>query len=166
MAVVVGEMLAFLHSELIAANIEVARDFQPGCRVLADRVQLQQVVLNLVMNAIEAMREPTVEERRLQLTVRRTASDTVRVAMRDSGPGIPQERLDSVFDAFCTTKAQGMGLGLAVCWSIVDAHGGRIWVENNDGDPGITFLFELPSFARGDVAHGASGPGTGDGETR
>jgi signal transduction histidine kinase len=122
----------------------VDTDFEPGCTVLADKAQLQQVVLNLTMNAIEARREQAAGERRLALSVSRAGEGQVPVAVRDSGVGLPAEKLATMFDAFWTTKAQGMGLGLAICRSIVGSHGGTIWVETNH-DRGVTFFFRLPA---------------------
>jgi PAS domain S-box-containing protein len=138
------EVLALLHSELLTHQVEVTTDFEAGCTVLADKAQLQQVVLNLVMNAIQAMQEQPAEERRLALSVSRTGEGEVRVAVRDAGVGIPEENLATVFDPFWTTKGQGMGLGLAVCHAILESHGGAIWVEANQ-DRGVTFLFRLPA---------------------
>ena len=96
------------------------------------------------MNAVDAMRDQPREQRRLDLAIAHTDGRAVRMAVRDCGVGIPQEKLATVFNAFWTTKPQGMGLGLAVCRSIVEAHGGVIWVEANR-DRGVTFLFSLPA---------------------
>lgn len=146
LATVLNEILGLLHSELIGAGIELGTEFAEGCRVLGDRVQLQQVVLNLVMNAVEAMRDSKTCARRISISCRR-ADRAVEVRMQDTGPGISPERRESVFDAFVTTKRQGMGLGLAICRSIVESHGGRIRVEPGDGGAGATFVFELPAIA-------------------
>jgi len=109
-------------------------------------VQLQQVVLNLVMNAVEAMRDSKTAERRISVACH-PADGAVRVRVQDTGPGIPPERRESIFDAFATTKLQGMGLGLAICRSIVESHGGRIWLEAGDGGCGSTFNFEISAAA-------------------
>jgi PAS domain S-box-containing protein len=146
MAAVLTEILGLLHSELIGAGIELSSHFEQGCRVVADRVQLQQVVLNLVMNAVEAMRDSKTAERRISVACQ-TADGAVRVRVQDTGPGIPPERRESVFDAFASTKLQGMGLGLAICRSLVESHGGRIWLEASDGGCGSTFNFEIPAAA-------------------
>ncbi|MFI5340138.1 MAG: ATP-binding protein [Candidatus Methylomirabilales bacterium] len=138
------EMLDLLRSELLTNQVEVDTDFESGCTVLVDKAQLQQVVLNLATNAIEAMRERPAGERRLGLAVSRAGEGEVRVAVRDAGAGIPKERLPKVFDAFWTTKDQGMGLGLAICRSIVESCGGTIGIEPND-DRGVTFFFRLPA---------------------
>jgi PAS domain S-box-containing protein len=113
--------------------------------VLGDRVQIEQVVLNLVVNAIEAMRGVTGRARELDLRAEREGLEHVRVSVRDSGPGLPEASRERIFDAFYTTKAQGMGMGmgLAISTSIVNAHGGRLWATPNQ-DAGETFQFTLP----------------------
>jgi signal transduction histidine kinase len=115
--------------------------------VLGDRVQLQQVVLNLVMNAIEAMAEVSDRSRELSVRAQRHQLDDgpgVFVSVQDAGPGLAPEHLDRVFEAFYTTKAKGLGMGLSISRSIMEAHGGRLWVTVNDG-PGLTFQFVLPA---------------------
>jgi PAS domain S-box-containing protein len=114
--------------------------------VVGDRVLLQQVVLNLVMNALEAMSEIETA-RRLELRAERCGIDEVLVSIADTGVGIEPEVASRMFDAFSTTKADGMGMGLAISRSIVDAHGGQLWVSRNDG-PGATLRFTLPSSQR------------------
>jgi signal transduction histidine kinase len=111
--------------------------------VIADRVQFQQVVLNLLINAIEAMASIDNNGRELQLISHRQEPARVLIAVRDSGIGIDSDRIDELFEAFFTTKVQGMGLGLAISRSIVQAHGGRLWAEPNN-DRGATFQFTLP----------------------
>jgi len=158
LAAAVCDILDLVHSELLGWHVAVETDLEAGCPVLADKVQIQQVVLNLVMNAIEAMHDTAVEQRRLQLAVRRSGKETVQVSIRDSGPGIPAKRVKTVFDAFWTNKAQGMGLGLAVCRSIVEAHGGSMRAVNNDDGPGATFFFELPIDTGSGLVSGAAVP--------
>jgi len=99
--------------------------------VLGDRVQLQQVLLNLVTNALDAMDPRPIERRRLIVTVRRAVHDGAEVTVADTGSGIPAEQLSRVFEPFITTKSSGLGMGLALSKMIVEAHGGRIWAENN-----------------------------------
>jgi two-component system sensor kinase FixL len=140
------EVLALLHSEIVTQQIEVAPAFEDGCFVLVDKTQIEQVLLNLILNSIDAMQDQPMEQRRLQVQVRRMAQDEIQVAVRDSGAGIVKDQLNSVFDAFWTTKAHGLGMGLAVCRSIIEAHGGRIWAECNS-DRGVSFLFRLPMAA-------------------
>jgi len=110
--------------------------------VLGDRVQLQQVILNLVMNGIEAMSGVTDRARGLLIRSRQHGSDKVLVAVQDSGIGVDRENVEKLFNAFYTTKSQGMGMGLAISRSIVENHGGQLWVVPNDG-PGATFQFTL-----------------------
>jgi C4-dicarboxylate-specific signal transduction histidine kinase len=113
--------------------------------VLGDRVQLQQVLLNLIMNAIEAMSSITSRARVLTIrSERRQAPATAAVSVRDSGIGLDPQRVDRLFDAFFTTKPQGMGMGLSICRNIISAHGGRLSNANNL-DEGATFEFALPA---------------------
>jgi signal transduction histidine kinase len=101
------------------------------------------VLLNLVVNAIEAMQGENGSSRELAVTSRLNGSDTVVVSVRDNGPGLNDEQLSRVFDAFYTTKSNGIGMGLAICKSIIEAHEGKLWVER--GDPrGAIFNFKLP----------------------
>jgi signal transduction histidine kinase len=111
-------------------------------RILGDRIQLQQVILNLVMNGIEAMDTVTDRPREMLIRSCRHESDQLLVAVQDSGIGIDRANLGKIFDAFYTTKSQGMGIGLAISRSIVENHGGRLWAVPNDG-PGATFQFTL-----------------------
>ena len=112
-------------------------------RSVGDKVQLHQVVLNLIMNATEAMSQIPPEKRIITLRTR-LKDDTIQVAVRDFGPGIDSARLSDIWQPFFTTKTTGLGIGLSICTSIISAHGGRIWAENNP-DGGATFSFELPA---------------------
>ena len=137
------DMLDLLHSELLAQQVRVRTGGQTGCAVVADKAQIQQVLMNLVMNAIEAMQSLPANERRLEVLITRPTADTAQVSVRDTGPGLPAEQAGELFEAFRTTKAQGLGIGLSICRSIVESHGGRIWLANNQ--PGETvFCFTLP----------------------
>ena len=111
--------------------------------VQGDRVQLQQDVLNLILTAVEAMSSVGAVPRELSISTEPRGIDEVLVAVRDSGPGIDPERLERVFDSFYTTKPGGMGLGLSICRSIVEAHGGRLWADANE-PRGAVFQFTLP----------------------
>jgi PAS domain S-box-containing protein len=123
----------------VAIHMELAADLPP---ILGDRVQLQQVILNLVMNGIEAMAEAQERPRELIVSSRQYESDKALVAVRDSGVGLEGQDVEKIFDAFHTTKPQGLGMGLAISRSIVEDHGGRLWATPNKG-PGATFQFTL-----------------------
>jgi signal transduction histidine kinase len=112
------------------------------CPVHGDRVQLQQVILNLILNAVEAMGSAEAGPRDLLLSTEPDRGG-VLVAVRDSGPGIVPEHLERVFEAFYSTKSTGVGMGLSICRSIVNAHGGRLWAEVNV-PRGSVFQFTLP----------------------
>jgi signal transduction histidine kinase len=112
--------------------------------VEGDRVQLQQVVLNLVMNAVEAMSMAGKEYRELLVSSEKTTSDGVLVAVRDSGPGIAPESADRLYESFYTTKPSGLGMGLSICHSIIEAHRGRLWATANTPE-GAVFQFTLPA---------------------
>ena len=114
-------------------------------RVQGDRVQLQQVLLNLIINAIEAMSGVGEGARELLISTRNEA-DGVSVEVRDSGPGFASATLERVFEAFYTTKPGGLGMGLSICRSIIEAHGGRLWASANL-PRGASFQFALPALA-------------------
>jgi len=115
--------------------------------VEGDRVQLQQVLLNLILNAAEAMGSVEVGARELLISTEQDQTG-VLVAVRDSGPGIDPAHLDRVFDAFYTTKPSGTGMGLSICRSIITAHGGRLWADANE-PRGAVFQFTLPNASAG-----------------
>jgi PAS domain S-box-containing protein len=123
----------------LVLRTELAADLPP---VMGDRVQLQQVVVNLTLNAIEAMATVADGARELVITTQRGEGDEIRVAVRDSGIGLDPSNVERIFDAFHTTKPGGLGMGLSISRSIVESHGGRLWAESNDG-PGATFRFTL-----------------------
>ena len=106
-------------------------------------MQLQQVILNLVLNSVQAMSATSDGPRQLLVTTGKADSDGVLVAVRDSGPGLAPAALEHIFEAFYTTKPDGMGIGLSICRSIVEAHGGRLSASGNEG-PGATFQFVMP----------------------
>jgi len=113
-------------------------------RVRGDRIQLQQVILNLLRNASDAMADVQDRPRHLLIRTQGDADDRVRLTVRDAGVGLPPESLDSLFDAFYTTKSDGMGIGLFVSRSILERHQGRLWAEPNSDGPGAAFSFSLP----------------------
>ena len=132
-----------LRYEIRTTRADVVLDLAPGMPdVLVDRVQLQQVVVNLARNGLQAM--VAAERRVLTVRAERAPGDMVRVLVEDSGPGIPEDQKDRLFTSFFTTKATGMGIGLRICRSIVEAHGGTITAANRPGG-GAAIAFELPS---------------------
>jgi len=112
-------------------------------RLTADRVQLQQVLMNLMMNALDAMGEVIDRPRILTIRVDTDSVNTVRVAVQDTGIGVDRDQSEHLFQAFFTTKPHGLRLGLPITRSIIEAHGGRLWMTPNDG-PGVTLQFTLP----------------------
>jgi PAS domain S-box-containing protein len=144
---VVADVLVLARHEFAARQVtiltELAEDLPP---VAGDRVQLQQVLLNLVVNGMEAMNATEASKRALVIRGRPEIRDKERVVLltvQDAGMGFKRDEMDRLFEAFYTTKPQGMGMGLAISRSIIEAHGGRLWAETNQG-PGATFLFSLP----------------------
>ncbi|HEY4648190.1 MAG TPA: ATP-binding protein, partial [Gemmatimonadales bacterium] len=145
---VVQEVRDLLHSELIRRRVATDIRLTPVMPlVLGDRVELQQVILNLIGNACDAMAERPADHRLLTISTSMTADGWAELTVQDRGTGIPPERLDQIFDAFFTTKASGLGLGLAICRSIVHAHGGRLWAVNNPLG-GATFHLALDPAGR------------------
>ena len=140
---VIGEVLALLGGEItrrrVVVETDMAKDVSP---VAGDRVQLQQVLFNLLLNAIEAMDPVLDRPKKLFITSKRNSPEIVLVEIRDSGVGLKDP--DKIFEAFFTTKENGMGMGLAVCHSIIDAHHGRLWAASDEGE-GTTFSFILPA---------------------
>jgi signal transduction histidine kinase len=112
--------------------------------VQGDRVQMQQVILNLVLNAVEAMGSVDAGARELVISAEQSQTNNILVAVRDSGPGIDPESLDRVFEAFYTTKSGGVGMGLSICRSIIEAHGGRLWATGCE-PRGALFQFTIPA---------------------
>ena len=143
LAETIQEVLGLAHSEMIARQVECSLRLEPDLKVLADKAQIQQVLLNLVINALEAMQDQPPGQRPLEITSSSTSDDEAMIAVRDSGPGIPEDQKERVFMAFWTTKAQGMGIGLAISYSIIESHGGRMWCLNNP-EKGATLCFTLP----------------------
>lgn len=149
LAAALREVLQLLAGELSGQGIRVQTQLDTPCPVVADRAQIEQVALNLILNAAAAMRARAPGERVLRLSAFRDDEGRVVAALRDSGTGIAAEHLETVFEPFWTTRREGLGLGLPICRSIVEAHGGTIRAEPN-ADRGVTFRFDLP----GDVGRG------------
>ncbi len=142
---VVADVLKLMRSDLVNRDVSVKPEIPADLpSVRGDRVQLQQVLVNLIINACDAMSGTETAERRLLLAAEPAPPDGVRVSVSDRGPGIPPAELERVFEPFVTSKAHGLGLGLVVCRTIVAAHGGRLWASNNS-EGGATFHFVLPA---------------------
>ena len=141
---VLQDALSLAQPELLKRGINLRTEFSGELpQVRGDRIQLQQVVLNLLMNGAQAM-ESTPEAKDLLILSRKSAGDRVLVAVRDAGAGLRPDHVRRMFDPFFSTKGTGMGMGLSISRSIVEAHGGQIWAELNDG-PGLTVQFSLPA---------------------
>lgn len=146
---VVREVIALVQRELAGHQISLQIELAPALSaVLGDRVQLQQVIINLVMNGIEAMQPVTDRPRQLVIRSQPDTAEQVIVSVTDCGVGISAENVDRMFNAFFTTKSTGMGMGLSICRSIMEAHGGRLWATANTPH-GATFQFTLPMKADG-----------------
>jgi C4-dicarboxylate-specific signal transduction histidine kinase len=139
------EAVALTHGEAIRNGVSVRMQLAEGLPPIAiDRVQLQQVILNLIINAIEAMSCVDEAPRDLALSTETIEADAVQVTVRDSGPGLAPAVMAHLFDAFHTTKANGLGLGLSICRSIIEAQGGKLWASAN-APRGAIFQFTLPA---------------------
>ncbi|MBR1190844.1 PAS domain S-box protein [Bradyrhizobium sp. AUGA SZCCT0240] len=138
------EVIALTRGEAVQNGVWVRTQLAEGLpRIQADRVQLQQVILNLIINAIEAMNGASEGTRELLISTAADASNGVLVSLRDTGPGLDPASLEHLFDAFYTTKSSGLGMGLSICRSIIEAQGGRIWADANK-PCGAAFHFTLP----------------------
>jgi signal transduction histidine kinase len=141
----INEMILLARSAITKNGVVMKTPLMEGLvSVEGDRIQLQQVVLNLILNAVEAMELAPERPHELSISTEQKENKHILVAVRDSGPGINPEKLGQIFEAFYTTKSSGMGMGLAICRSIIDAHGGRLWVEPNRPQ-GAVFCFILPN---------------------
>jgi signal transduction histidine kinase len=139
---VIGEMIIMLHNEAHRHSVLMRTDLAEGLpKVMADRVQVQQALMNLMLNGIEAMQGTGGE---LSITTQLAENGRLLISVSDTGVGLAAENIDRMFEAFFTTKAQGTGLGLAITHSIIASHGGRVWATPNPGR-GATFHFTLPS---------------------
>jgi signal transduction histidine kinase len=139
---VASEMLALLREEAARHSVSLRTELAPQLpQIVADRVQLQQVLMNLMLNGIEAMTDSAGE---LTIRSQSTNDGRLQISVSDTGVGLPSEKLDRIFNAFYTTKPQGTGMGLAISRSIIEAHGGRLWATAN-AERGATFHFSLPA---------------------
>jgi PAS domain S-box-containing protein len=143
---IVHESLSFLRHELQEKGIIVSLDLTRELpQIVGDRTQLQQVIVNLIVNAVQAMTRLALTDRRISVRTMLSDPETVCCSIEDSGSGIDPEHLPRLFDSFFTTKDAGMGMGLAICRSIVEAHGGQIRADNNSALGGARFSFDLPT---------------------
>ena len=141
---VIGQVLAISRGELLRHNVVLRTELASGARpVLGDRVQLQQVLLNLIMNGVEAMSGVTERTRELSVSSTLAEPSGVLIAIKDTGPGLDPAVADRMFQPFFTTKPDGLGMGLAICRSIVEAHGGRLWVSPREPH-GADVRFTVP----------------------
>ena len=144
LATLVRDVLALVHSDTILHNVRISLEIENALPpVQGDRVQLQQVVLNILLNAFDAMKECPVREREVRLRAELESWNFIKVAISDHGTGLTGDKLDKIFQPFYTTKREGLGMGLSICRSIIEAHGGHLWAVNNSGS-GATFYFILP----------------------
>ncbi len=148
---VIREMIALLYSEATRHSVAVRTDLANVPEVMADRVQLQQVLMNLMINAMDAMKDAE-GTRELVICTQKTEDSQLMISVSDTGVGLPPQQADQIFNAFFTTKPHGTGMGLRISRSIIEAHGGRLWATSNSGR-GATFRFTLPSEA---TAHEAA----------
>jgi signal transduction histidine kinase len=145
LAELVGSVTQLARSDAAMRHVQLKVNLPADLPPLrGDRVHLQQVLLNLILNGMDALNEASQENRRVTVSAQVDAARTVEIAVSDTGQGIAGEKLAQIFDPFFTTKPDGMGMGLAISRTIVESHGGRLWAESNNGT-GATFRFTLPS---------------------
>jgi C4-dicarboxylate-specific signal transduction histidine kinase len=142
---VIRETLVFLHHEVEARGVTVSHSPGAGLhKVVGDRTQLQQVIVNLTVNAVQAMAQAGSEKRDIAIRTVTQDPTALRCSIEDSGPGVAPEHTTRLFDSFFTTKDSGMGMGLRICRSVIEAHGGRIAADNESSHGGARFYFTLP----------------------
>ena len=148
---VVQEALNLLAIEIRTRNVKLEMMLDNDLpMVYADKILIEQVIFNLARNSLEAMDGINVTQRLLKIQTSKVSSSKVEISVEDSGPGLPLNEIDNIFKPFYTTKSTGMGMGLAISQSIVNAHGGRLWLISN-GHAGLTMKFTLPSVADGEA---------------
>ena len=141
----IGDVIALVRGELSKNRVSVQAQLTEGLLpIRGDRVQLQQVMLNLILNAIEAMISVDNEVRELVISTESSPPEGLLVAVGDSGPGVAPEDRERIFESFYTTKASGVGIGLSICRSIIEAHGGRLWADAHQ-PRGAVLRFTLPA---------------------
>jgi two-component system sensor kinase FixL len=142
---VIRDVVALIHSDAILHNIGVFLDLNPALPfVRGNKVQLQQVLLNLLLNAFDAMKDCPAQDREIKVLAQVENRRMVRIAVCDHGTGLSAGKMDEIFQPFYTTKRDGLGMGLSISRSIIEAHGGHLWAENNADHPGATFSFTVP----------------------
>jgi signal transduction histidine kinase len=140
----IQEVIILVGSDVLSGKVELKAELEADLPpVIGDRIQLQQVILNLILNARDAMSGVKTYSRELVITSRKGKVGEIVVAVRDSGNGLDAKNLDRIFDPFFTTKPEGMGLGLSISRTIIEAHGGTLWATQNE-DKGATIQFTLP----------------------
>src|SRR5262249_34710423 len=146
----VGEVIGMVRNAIIKNGIAVSTQLTDGLiPIQGDRVQLQQVIMNLILNAVDAMGAIATGPRELSIRIERGQADGgALVEVRDSGPGIDPGNHERIFEPFYTTKTTGVGMGLSICRSIIDGHGGRLWVSANE-PRGAVFQFTVPAAQEG-----------------
>ena len=141
---IIDEAVLYIRHDIESRSIELTVKFEDGLpNVRGDRIQLQQVIINLLVNSVQAMKWANIQRQCIEITTRLTADNKVSLLVRDSGPGIGPEDIHRIFDSFFTTKEAGMGIGLAICRSIIVAHSGSISVSNRPNG-GAEFRIDLP----------------------
>ncbi|MGA9856135.1 MAG: ATP-binding protein [Gammaproteobacteria bacterium] len=152
LAEITREVQKLLYTEMLNAQIEVNTYYDEGCYVMADKTLILQVQLNLIINAIEAMHDQPTSQKRLEISVVNEGGTHRKFMICDHGPSISSERFNNLFSMFASTKSKGMGIGLAICRSIIESHDGKIWAERNLGQ-GLTFFFTLPAVHKLDAVN-------------
>ena len=149
---VVEDVISLVHSDALARHVALDYVMTPGLPLVSgDRVHLSQVLLNLIINGMDAIQACPASTKRVVIEARPREAGSVEVAVTDSGPGLPPGLIDKVFDPFYTTKSGGLGMGLPISRTIIEAHGGRLWAEKSPAGSGLTFRFTL-SQAQGAVS--------------
>jgi two-component system sensor kinase FixL len=143
----VADVVGLLRADALSRQVSLEWTVQPGLAAISgDRVHLSQVLINLIINAMDAVMAREPPQRRVRVAARSVDGRTLEFEVRDSGPGIPEDSLERIFEPFFTTRSEGMGMGLSICRTIVDAHGGTL-AACNDASGGAIFTVRLP-FAR------------------
>jgi two-component system sensor kinase FixL len=141
---IIQEIITLVHSDAVLRNVGIRLDINGNLpQMMGDKIQLQQVLLNLLLNAFDAMTDCPADEREVFVRAELDGKNMIRTSVSDCGTGLTSDRLDRIFEPFFTTKREGLGMGLSISRSIIEAHGGRLWAENNRSS-GATFSFTLP----------------------